>query len=253
MFLLVGLLFCCIFVYGQSAYYKSSAEWLQKSESCKPDLKYKECLPLAIVKAVKDSTAFQGWRMEKVGNPDILFSESLKSHSGVILDFGEHITGNLSFSLKLLGNAVSDAPIRLKFTFAEVPGELNTPFDPYPGGLSRAWLQDEIITLMTVPVSKQMDRRVSFRYMKIDVLGASSFDFAFERISLRAQSSVDIMKDTNLAVTTSPVIRKINEVGLATLKECMQTVYEDGPKRDRRLWIGDLYKHEIMLLANLAN
>ena len=25
-----------------------------------------------------------------------------------------------------------------------------------------------------------------------------------------------------------------------TLKECEQEVFEDGPKRDRRLWIGDL-------------
>lgn len=55
--------------------------------------------------------------------------------------------------MKILGERIaSDAPIRLKFTFAEVPSELNTPFDPYPGGLSRAWLQDEIITLMTVPI-----------------------------------------------------------------------------------------------------
>lgn len=49
----------------------------------------------------------------------------------------------------------------------------------------------------------------------------------------------------------------------------MQTVYEDGPKRDQRLWIGDLYlealanaytfknheltKHCLYLLAALAN
>ena len=49
----------------------------------------------------------------------------------------------------------------------------------------------------------------------------------------------------------------------------MQTVYEDGPKRDRRLWIGDLYlealanahtfknheltKHCLYLLAAFAN
>ncbi len=33
-----------------------------------------------------------------------------------------------------------DAPLRLKLTFGEVPAELATPFDPYPGSLSRAWL-----------------------------------------------------------------------------------------------------------------
>ena len=45
----------------------------------------------------------------------------------------------------------------------------------------------------------------------------------------------------SLAPNTDPLIKEINRVGLSTLKECMQTVYEDGPKRDMRLWIGDLY------------
>ena len=35
-------------------------------------------------------------------------------------------------------------------------------------------------------------------------------------------------------------LRKIDEVSVNTLKECMQTFMEDGPKRDRRMWIGDL-------------
>jgi hypothetical protein len=50
-----------------------------------------------------------------------------------------------------------------------------------------------------------------------------------------------------LAGSTEQIIKDIDKVGLNTLKECMQTVYEDGPKRDQRLWIGDLY------LESLAN
>lgn len=239
--ILIGILSTCsLSCFAQSKYYKASKEWLQKSEASKPALIYKEHHPLRIVNSVKDANAYQGWRMEEVGSIDPLFSESLKKHSGVILDFGEHLTGDFTFSLKLLSKAVSDAPVRLKFTFAEVPGELNTPFDPYPGGLSRAWLQDEVITLMTVPIEASIPRRVSFRYLKIDVLGSSSFDFAFDKMSFKAQSAVEPIR-MDLASTTDPLIKQINEVGLSTLKECMQTVYEDGPKRDRRLWIGDLY------------
>ena len=60
------------------------------------------------------------------------------------------------------------------------------------------------------------------------------------------------LQDTNLltneapalASTTDPLVRDIYKVGLNTLKECMQTVYEDGPKRDRRLWIAtSISKH----------
>ena len=96
--------------------------------------------------------------MRDEGSTDLLFNESLKKHPSVIVDFGEHLTGYLDFSLKLLSQQVSDAPVRIKFTFAEVPSELNTPFDPYPGGLSRAWLQDEVMTLMTVPIEEMCIR-----------------------------------------------------------------------------------------------
>ena len=148
-------LLCCVGVFtlsAQSRYFKESASWLQKSEACKPVLTYTEHKPVKRVTSIKDASAYQGWRMRDEGSTDLLFNESLKKHPSVIVDFGEHLTGYLDFSLKLLSQQVSDAPVRIKFTFAEVPSELNTPFDPYPGGLSRAWLQDEVMTLMTVRI-----------------------------------------------------------------------------------------------------
>lgn len=238
---IMGVIFPFLPALAQSRYSENRQVWLQKAEACKPALIYEDHYPIRIVKSIKDEKAYQGWRMEDVGNVSCLFNESLKKHSGIILDFGEHLTGYFSFSLKMLQkNVAADAPVRLKFTFAEVPAELNTPFDPYIGSLSRAWLQDEVITLNQVPIQTQISRRVSFRYLKIDVLGASSFDFTFDELVMKAQSSV-VLQTSALADTTDPLIREINNVGLTTLKECMQTVYEDGPKRDRRLWIGDLY------------
>jgi alpha-L-rhamnosidase len=35
-------------------------------------------------------------------------------------------------------------------------------------------------------------------------------------------------------------LSRIDAIAVNTLKNCMQRVFEDGPKRDRRLWIGDL-------------
>ena len=32
------------------------------------------------------------------------------------------------------------------------------------------------------------------------------------------------------------MLRRIDEVSLATLRDCMQEVYEDGPRRDQRVW-----------------
>jgi hypothetical protein len=43
------------------------------------------------------------------------------------------------------------------------------------------------------------------------------------------------------------MLQKIDEISLRTLRNCMQTVLEDGPKRDRRLWLGDV---RLQALAN---
>ncbi|WP_106832272.1 alpha-L-rhamnosidase-related protein [Parabacteroides pacaensis] len=225
---------------AQDPFLNKRADWLQKAEKYKPALVSREVSPQWVVRSIQDSSAFQGWRMEKVPGIEAVYSSSFKKQSGIILDFGEHLTGHFTFKLKLL-SATSDAPIRFKFTFGEVPAELNTPFDPYPGGLSRAWLQDEIVTVITVPSEITIPRRLSFRYVKIELLGSSpGFDFAFDKITLSATTSVT-NKAPELPAGTDPLTNKIYRIGLNTLKECMQTVYEDGPKRDLRLWIGDLY------------
>jgi hypothetical protein len=135
----------------------------------------------------------------------------------------------------------------LKFTFSETPAEAVVPFDPYTGTLSRGWLQDEIVTISEVPSTITIPRRVAFRYLKIEVLGSSTYsDFKISDVYVKATTSAKI-QPAPLAKETPDLIKKIDQVGLNTLKECMQTVYEDGPKRDRRLWIGDLY------LESLAN
>ncbi len=35
-------------------------------------------------------------------------------------------------------------------------------------------------------------------------------------------------------------LAKMDQIACRTLHNCMQQVFEDGPKRDRRLWMGDL-------------
>lgn len=72
------------------------------------------------------------------------------------------------------------------------------------------------------------------------------FEYALDNIQVNAQTSAGEIK-TSLGKDCPKIISGIRNVGIETLKECMQEVYEDGPKRDRRLWLGDMY------LENLAN
>lgn len=214
--------------------------WLQKAAESMPTLVRRDVKPVAIVRSVADATAFQGWRMERTGEAvETLYKESFKPRKEVILDLGDHYTGYFSMKVEHMGMP-ADAPLRFKLTFAEVPAELNTPFEPYTGSLSRAWLQDEIITVMRLPQTVTVERRLACRYVKIELLAQSYYDFTFSDFNFSAETSAhgDVPA---LAASADPMIKRINEIGLKTLAECMQTVYEDGPKRDQRLWIGDLY------------
>lgn len=231
---------------SQDVYLSTRNVWLQKAEVNKPELVSRTYLPKDIVTVINDNNAFQKWSAKLKGHVDSLYYKSFKKESGVVIDFGQHLTGQFSFNVESIF-AVQDAPLRFKLTFAEVPSELATPFDPYTGSLSRAWLQDEIITVSVLPSKITIPRRLAFRYVKIELLGSSPyFDFAITYMDCKATTAVSSIPPM-LASTSNEIIEKIDRVGLATLSECMQTVYEDGPKRDRRLWIGDLF------LESLAN
>ena len=231
---------------AQDLYKDYRNDWLQKAEQSKPRLIETTRQPVSLVDLVKDEKAFQHWKVVPSKPVDSLYNNSFKKLSSIVVDFGEHLTGYFSFSLEDLGRT-ADAPVRIKFTFGEVPAELATPYDPYPGGLSRAWLQDEIITVSDIPSTINIPRRFAFRYVKMELLGSSVYsDFRISNISFKTTTSVNV-KAEPLASSTDKMIADIDRIGLTTLKECMQTVYEDGPKRDRRLWIGDLY------LESLAN
>ena len=232
---------------AKDVYENDRARWMKIAAETKPELKYQTVKPVATLKAVKDEKAFQGWRYEKSGEPQSeLFAKNFKDVKEITLDFGRHMVGYFRFHTKAT-RGCQDAPVRLKFFFGELPAELNTPLDPWKGWLSRAWMQDEVVTVTQVDQWIEIPRRMAARYLKIELMGASrDFDFAIDDMEFRVQSSAgDVL--TALLPSCPDIVRDINNVGIETLRECMQTVYEDGPKRDRRLWIGDMY------LESLAN
>ena len=235
-------------VQAEDLYQADRARWMQIAAQEKPVLKYQTLRPVGVVRAVQDAQAFQGWRYERVGEPQtMLYNQNFKDVKGLTLDFGRHIVGYFKFHTKTIGNRPQDAPVRIKFFFGELPAELNTPLDPWRGGLSRAWMQDEVVTVMQVDQWIEIPRRLAARYLKIELMGASNdFDFAIDDVEFQAQSSAGEVL-MQLEPGCPDIVRDINNVGIETLRECMQTVYEDGPKRDRRLWIGDMY------LESLAN
>lgn len=233
--------------FAQRAYDSERERWLRVAEEAKPELRKTIVRPSKVVTAINDTSAYQHWRYDSIGVPsEMLYGKNFKEVKEITLDFGKHLTGYFSFLPATLTRC-QDAPVRLKFFFAEFPAELNTPLEPWKGGLSRAWMQDETVTVTEMDSIITIPRRLAGRYMKVELLGASpDFDFSINDMYMTATTSAPEFK-SGLSKDIAPMIRRINDVGLETLSECMQTVYEDGPKRDHRLWSGDLY------LESLAN
>ncbi len=167
--------------------------------------------------------------------PDLTDFTAISGDS-IILDLGQHAVGYFSFSFDRVDVFV-DAPVRLIIRFGEDIREINDDFSQYHGILSKTWLQEEILNL-DFPQNITMPRRYACRYIKITAEKVNRpirlFDFSF-----RAYTSADISV-LEPADTNDTLLNRIDVVATNTLKECMQTFFEDGPKRDRRLWIGDL-------------
>jgi hypothetical protein len=213
--------------------------WLAIAERLKPRLNQTPVPPIGIVKMIADSGEFLHWRVERVSPVQALSERLLRRGDSAIIDFGRHLTGHFSFSIAGEGRGI-DSPTRLKLTFGEVPAEVAQPLEPYKGGLSRAWLQDEVINIDVLPAIVEMPRRYAFRYAKLEIVDTSpNYAVRVGQFKATARSSAGADPQP-LPETVPALLRQIDKVSIATLRDCMQTVFEDGPKRDRRLWIGDL-------------
>lgn len=223
-----------------------NAAWGAKADALTPALTETAQPPLAVVRAVADPAAPLRWRMEPEG--DSLAGRTFKKGDSFILDFGGHRTGHLAFRLETVGRE-PDAPARLRLTFGEVPSDVAEPLYPYNGMLSSAWLPDEIVNIDYLPQAVQLPRRYAFRYVKVEVIDTSSgFSIRFEDVKAIGLTSAQTTP-APLPPKYSDLARRIDAVALATLRDCMQTTFEDGPRRDQRLWVGDL---RLQALANYA-
>ncbi len=160
----------------------------------------------------------------------------LNGGDALTIDLGNHYVGYFSFTMGYPAMYI-DAPVTLVVRFCETERELTDDFSAYHGSLCASWLQEEVINI-DFPGEYKMPRRYAARYIKITARFASQplslSDFRFV-----AETSAD-MSALKPYETADEELAAIDRVSVNTLKNCMQRVFEDGPKRDRRLWIGDL-------------
>ncbi len=194
---------------------EKKAEWLRIAEGLKPALRRETVRPVS-------------------GMPDHALTES----ESVILDFGNHFVGHFTLKLSSHGSH-PDAPVWLAVKFCENARELNETLNNYTGWISKGWVQEEQAHIDVLPAVLAMPRRYAFRFVKIDVLALSSkYKLVMEDAFAEAVTAADDSIISPLTGDEKDIA--MDRVALRTLRNCMQDFFEDGPKRDRRLWLGDL-------------
>lgn len=200
-------------------------EFIKKAEQWKPEIKTKKVNPVSMMS-----------------------TQSLRTGDVAEFDFGNHYVGYLRLTLNLAGGH-QDAPAFIKIKFCETKQELQEDSSEYHGWISKGWIQEEWIHVDVLPTVLILPRRYAFRYVKIEVLAVSEkYSLVIEQVEADTVTSAD---ETRLQAYEgmNHEEKRVDAVAVRTLRNCMMDVFEDGPKRDRRLWIGDL---RLQALANYA-
>lgn len=214
--------------------------FVEVAESLTPRLNEWIEHPLEVITFEPDPSTYFGCRARHKHTINELASLQWGRGDEFVLDFGSHRAGYFSFHLSAEGLNV-DAPVRLKLTFGEVPYDVTEELHPCNTWISTSWLPDEAINIDWLPSDVDMPRRYSFRYVRVQVIDTSpKFKVLFSSIRVRAVSAVSPTQAVEPADLDDELWTRMDEVSMRTLRDCMQTVLEDGPRRDRRLWSGDL-------------
>lgn len=226
-----------------------NAVFAEKAESLTPKLEEWIDRPLSIIRFEPDPDTYFKLKSVTAQAIEDLPSISYGKGEELILDFGSHRVGYLSFHLGVEGVNI-DAPTRLRLTFGEIPYDVVEELHPCHTWISTSWLPDETINVDWLPADVQMPRRYAFRYLKIEVIDTSpKYKVRFSDVKVRAVSVIS----PAAALRVEPLgevsedLKELDRISQDTLQSCMQTVFEDGPRRDRRLWMGDL---RLQALAN---
>ena len=206
--------------------------YLNEAKKLLPELTHQTSYPVSSIKIEKDVQIWLSWKAIIVSSVNELTKVNLIKGDTLILDFGRNIVGYL--------NGNSTLPAKIKIEPAEVLAELGDSWDQFntifDNGYkpTRSWFPD----ILDINSKWRLNKRLTFRYVRIVILDAPS-GFQLSGLNCDEVSSVPFSKIKPL-IGFSPKMQQIDLAAQYTLRNCIQEVFEDGPKRDQRLWLGDL-------------
>jgi len=160
----------------------------------------------------------------------------MKGVSSVILDFGKEVSGGARI---LTFSAEGKKTVRLRFgeSVGETCSETETPDEKGRLATNDHSLRDFCIDLQRY--SDMTFGQTGFRFLRIDTLGE---DTEITLKTVVAAVDTDTREEIGSFECDDEQVNEIWKTAAYTLRLCLQNGYLwDGIKRDRLVWIGDLY------------
>jgi len=227
--IVVTLLLVAINVQGQEI---SKSSMLDFAKKLTPVLHHQILYPDNVVGLAKDEHVWLGWKTLSVENAAELSTYKLQKGDTLILDFGRNMVGYLQ--------GVSTGKAKMQIEPAEVLAELGDSWEKFPASFDNGYKPTRTWSPKVLDIQNnwRCSERLTFRYVRLVILEATD-EIVLSKLNCDEVSAVPYQSIKPLE-GFSPKMQQIDLVAQYTLRNCIQEVFEDGPKRDQRLWLGDL-------------
>lgn len=205
--------------------------YLEQAKLLLPSLTHQQINFVEIIALRKDAQTWLGWKSSSLFSANNLPNLILHKGDTLILDFGRHVVGYLQGSIQGSANVFMET--------AEVLAELGDSWEEYTPVFDNGYKPSKgwVLNLEIAGNWRAKERR-AFRYVRIVITDADAA-LSFSSINCDEVSVIPFEMIQPL-IGFSSKMKQIDLVSQYTLRNCMQEVFEDGPKRDQRLWLGDL-------------
>jgi alpha-L-rhamnosidase len=206
--------------------------YLKEAKTLIPTLSHQTIYPVRAIKIENDLQVWLGWKVVTISSARELARITLVKGDTLILDFGRNMVGYL--------NGITSSQAKIKIEPAEVIAELGDSWEKFPASFDNGYKPTRTWSPKVLDIQNnwRCSERLTFRYIRLVILEAND-EIVLSKLNCDEVSAVPFSKIKPLEGFT-PKMQQIDLVAQYTLYNCIQEVFEDGPKRDKRLWLGDL-------------
>ena len=231
-FLVSTIVFILLFALNTQGKDTVKVSYLLEAKKLAPTLCHQILFPVMSIKLERSQKVWLGWKSKSILSKNELTNIKLQVGDTLILDFERNMVGYLQ--------GFSSRKAKMQIEPAEVLAELGDSWEKYPASFdngykpTRTW-SPKVLDIQNNWRSKE---RLTFRYVRLIVLEANN-EIVLSNLSCDEVSAIPFQSIKPLESFSAPM-QQIDLVAQYTLRNCIQEVFEDGPKRDQRLWLGDL-------------